>query len=721
MFTTNSTTQEEFANPTVQNNPGNQIDLATFTEYLTEIRNQPSWRMRADRESDYCDGNQLDSDVMRALRERGMPPAIEPLIGPTIDSVLGMEVKNRTDWRVIADGDKEGDDVADALNHRLNQAERQSHADTACGEAYASQIKVGIGWVEVARESDPFKYPYRCQSVHRNEIWWDFHRKKPDMSDARYLIRRRWQDRKQAVLMFPDHADLINHTSSGWQSIDPALFSKDGGRSTDLSMAWDIERGWSVEEQEWRDVMHRRVCLFEVWYRVWERVLVLKTPDGRVVEYDEDSEIHLSAVGSGAIVPEWAVVSRVRMSWWIGPHLLHDGPSPYKHSHFPYVPFFGKLEDRTGVPFGLIRGMMYLQDEVNARISKMQWGLAAVRTIRTDGAVLDDDETFRQEIGRPDADIVLDAKAMGQPGATFKVERDFELNRQQYDRLVDAREGIKRTSGVTDSFQGQAPHGISGVAQSGLVEQSNQSLADINDNHKFARQMVGELLISLIIEDMAGKPDVVTIEGHGVKEDRSISLNEPAMDDDGIEYLNNDIERTKLKVTLSDVPSSPSFRTQQLNVMSEAFKSAPPEYQKVMMPYLFALMDVPHKQDIIQAIKEMDAKPNPEQENAKRELDIKEKVADAQIGKLVTEAVTKAIEGIFSATTAAEKIAMIPAVAPLADKLLRSAGFQDKDAAPIVPESEQVIPSAPMPANTNPLTPPNPDVGMQRGIEGGLV
>lgn len=721
MFTTNSTTQEEFANPTVQDNPDNQIDLATFTEYLTEIRNQPSWRMRADRESDYCDGNQLDSDVMRALRARGMPPAIEPLIGPTIDSVLGMEVKNRTDWRVIADGDKEGDDVADALNHRLNQAERQSHADTACGEAYASQIKVGIGWVEVARESDPFKYPYRCQSVHRNEIWWDFHRKKPDMSDARYLIRRRWQDRKQAVLMFPDHADLINHTSSGWQSIDPALFSKDGGRSTDLSMAWDIERGWSVEEQEWRDVMHRRVCLFEVWYRVWERVLVLKTPDGRVVEYDEDSEIHLSAVGSGAIVPEWAVVSRVRMSWWIGPHLLHDGPSPYKHSHFPYVPFFGKLEDRTGVPFGLIRGMMYLQDEVNARISKMQWGLAAVRTIRTDGAVLDDDETFRQEIGRPDADIVLDAKAMGQPGAMFEVQRDFELNRQQYDRLVDAREGIKRTSGVTDSFQGQAPHGISGVAQSGLVEQSNQSLADINENHKFARQMVGELLISLIIEDMAGKPDVVTIEGHGVKEDRSISLNEPVTDDDGIEYLNNDIERTKLKVTLSDVPSSPSFRTQQLNVMSEAFKSAPPEYQKVMMPYLFALMDVPHKQDIIQAIKEMDAKPNPEQENAKRELDIKEKVADAQISKLVTEAVTKAIEGIFSATTAAEKIEMIPAVAPLADKLLRSAGFQDKDASPIVPESEQVIPSAPMPENTNPLTPPNPDVGMQRGIEGGLV
>lgn len=61
-----------------------------------------------------------------------MPPAIEPLVGPTIDSVLGMEAKTRTDWRVLPDADKQGDDVADALNYRLNQAERHSKADYAC-------------------------------------------------------------------------------------------------------------------------------------------------------------------------------------------------------------------------------------------------------------------------------------------------------------------------------------------------------------------------------------------------------------------------------------------------------------------------------------------------------------------------------------------------------------------------------------------------------------
>ena len=100
------------------------LDLLTFTQWVQECQDQPDWRMKADRECDYYDGNQLDSDVMRKAKERGLPPAIEPLIGPTIDSVLGMEAKTRTDWRVIPDSDKQSDDVADALNYRLNQAER---------------------------------------------------------------------------------------------------------------------------------------------------------------------------------------------------------------------------------------------------------------------------------------------------------------------------------------------------------------------------------------------------------------------------------------------------------------------------------------------------------------------------------------------------------------------------------------------------------------------
>ena len=748
------------------------LDLLTFTQWVQECQDQPDWRVKADREADYYDGNQLDSEVMKKARERGLPPAIEPLIGPTIDSVLGMEAKTRTDWRVVPDGDKQSDDVADALNHRLNQAERHSKADNACSDAYASQIKVGLGWVEVSRDQNPFNYPYICGEVHRNEIWWDW-KAKPDMSDARYLIRRKWMHRKQAALMIPAQAELIEHAGAGWQQFDPGMLGLEGGGSTGLSSAWADERGWSIEEQHWRDIHNQQVCLFEVWYRDWQRVLVIKSPDGRVVEYDDKNILHLQAVALGMVEVVSAIIGKVRLAWYMGPHKLADMKSPYKHNKFPYVPFWGKREDRTGVPYGLIRGMIYLQDEVNARIARMQWGLSATRTTRTDGAVLDDDDTFRDEVGRPDADIVLDPEAMRQ-GGVFKVERDFDLNRQQYERLVDAREGIKRVGGVSDTFMG-ASKGNSGVADAQLLEQSNQMLADINDNFKTARQAVGDLLLSLIIEDMTGKQEDVFIDGQSLKDDRTVSLNVPMTDEaTGIQYLDNDIERTKLKVTLSDVASTPSFRAQQLAVMGEAFKSAPPEYQKVMMPHLFSLMDVPNKKEIIEAIKALDAGQITEEQVQERidaavqdaltkamielkraELVQKQPLIDAQVKKTNAESVNKNVEAQFGAIQTAQTITAIPQTAPLADILLQSDGFVDANGGTIMPSAPAPVVGA-MPAqegqpaqldpaqvqaiqrkqpatqrevlgrrNTspqfpaNPGQPANPDVGVNAGIEGG--
>ena len=748
------------------------LDLLTFTQWVQECQDQPDWRVKADREADYYDGNQLDSEVMRKAKERGLPPAIEPLIGPTIDAVLGMEAKTRTDWRVVPDGDKQSDDVADALNHRLNQAERHSKADNACSDAYASQIKVGLGWVEVSRDQNPFNYPYICGEVHRNEIWWDW-KAKPDMSDARYLIRRKWMHRKQAALMIPARAELIEHAGAGWQQFDPGMLGLEGGGSTGLSSAWADERGWSIEEQHWRDIHNQQVCLFEVWYRDWQRVLVIKSPDGRVVEYDDNNILHLQAVALGMVEVVSAIIGKVRLAWYMGPHKLADMKSPYKHNKFPYVPFWGKREDRTGVPYGLIRGMIYLQDEVNARIARMQWGLSATRTTRTDGAVLDDDDTFRDEVGRPDADIVLDPEAMRQ-GGVFKVERDFDLNRQQYERLVDAREGIKRVGGVSDTFMG-ASKGNSGVADAQLLEQSNQMLADINDNFKTARQAVGDLLLSLIIEDMTGKQEDVFIDGQSLKDDRTVSLNVPMTDEaTGIQYLDNDIERTKLKVTLSDVASTPSFRAQQLAVMGEAFKSAPPEYQKVMMPHLFSLMDVPNKKEIIEAIKALDAGQITEEQVQERidaavqdaltkamielkraELVQKQPLIDAQVKKTNAESVNKNVEAQFGAIQTAQTITAIPQTAPLADILLQSDGFVDANGGTIMPSAPAPVVGA-MPAqegqpaqldpaqvqaiqrrqpatqrevlgrrNTspqfpaNPGQPANPDVGVNAGIEGG--
>jgi len=718
-----------------------KMTLDRFTTMLTEIEEQPAWRSNADRESEYYDGNQLDSETMRTMAARGLPPATEPLIGAAIDSVLGMEAKNRTDWRVIPDGDKTGDDVAEAMNFRVNQAERRSGADRACSDAYGGQVKVGIGWVEVSRQQDPFKFPYRCGMVHRNEIFWDFLSVEPDLSDCRYLVRRKWTDVDQAITMFPDHEALIRQTTNGWQGFDFTGFTTDGGTSTDLATAQNTERGWSVEEQQWRDREAQRVCLFEVWFQSWERVLIYKTSDGRIVEFNIDDPNHLLAAALGVEMEE-VIVSRMNLAWYVGPHKLHEGPSPYTHNKFPYVPFWGKREDRTNVPYGLIRAMMYLQDEINARISKMQWLLSSVTTIRTEGAVNSTDQDFRQMIARPNADIILNAEAMQKSGATFEIQRNQELNQQQYNRLLDLRESLKRVTGITAGFEGNPDGMTSGTGFSTMVEQSVQALADINDNFMYSRAMVGELLLSMIIEDSMNEMEEVLVDGGTIKEDKRIILNQPQTDiQTGTQYLDNDVQRTKLKVVMSDVPSTPSFRTQQLSAMSEAFKSMPDNYQKVALPHLLSLMDVPNGDVIIKQIKEADEQTSPEEiesriaeaveqevmkrqfELKERELDMKEDKTAVEIDKIVSESVNNALEAFYSATQAAMQIASSPGIAPIADGLLKSAGAEDKDAAPIIPGAPVgdvgTVTPPDVATNTSPMFPPRvqePDLPEQ-GIE----
>lgn len=733
---------EETQNKDAQ--PGPQgLTLAQYTNFLLEIQNQPPWRAKADKEMDYVDGNQLNAEILRKQAEIGIPPAIEPLIGPAVDAVTGFEAKTRTDWRLTPDNPGTGDDVASALNYKLNQAERQSKADDACSNAFLPQLCVGLGWVEVARETNPFKFPYRCTAIHRNEIYWDWLAKEPDLSDARYLVRRKWTDIDQACLKFKDKAALIRTAGGAATWADNMQMTMEGGGSTDLGRSYLDERGWSIEEQEWRDAINQRVCLFEVWYRKWEEVVVIRLMDGRVMEYDKNNPVHTVAVAAGVGKPSRHVIARMFVSYWMGPHKLYEGKSPYRHSDFPYVPFWGRREDRTAIPYGTVRGMIYLQDSVNASISKIRWGLSAVRTERTKGAVDMPDETFRQQIARPDADIVLSATEMAKPGARFEVKRDFQLNEQQYKMLGDSRQGIARASGITNSFQGLEGTARSGVQESTQIEQTTQQLAKLMANFRTARTKVGELLLSLLIEDTMGKRNErVLIPGRALVKDREVVLNVPQVDQDlGIEYLDNDVERVRIKVALDDVPSTPSFRAQQLQAMSEAFKSMPEDYQAIALPHLLNLMDVPNKEEIIKEIQEARGRESPEQIQARideavaralkdAQYDLKQQELDrkyspekmqAEIRHMVAQTVLTSIQSAFSAMQAAGQLAVAPQAAPVADHLLQQNGWTPAPGVdPNIPvPAAPVAPAAavnPVEANTSPGFPARADTGME-GIE----
>ncbi len=726
------------------------LSIIEYQEILNEIEQQPRWRAIADSEADYADGNQLDGELLKKQRELGLAPAVENLIGPALRAIQGYEQSVRTDWRVTPNGEVGGQDVADALNYKLNQAERNSKADKACSDAFETQIKCGLGWVEVSRDTDPFRYQYRCRKTHRNEIHWDMNAVEADLSDARWLRRAKWLRPERIALSFPEHKKLImalGRQGADWYNVP----NFDGGSSTGLQNAWAQGRANTLQEERWYNTTSKELCVFEVWYRRWESVPVIKTPDGRVVEYDEDNENHVMAVAAGMTKPIMATVTRMRRAYWLGPHLLHDAPSPYQHSHFPYVPFWGFREDATGIPYGYVRDMKYPQDSLNSALSKLRWGMSVTRTERTKGAVAMTDSQLRRMAARPDADIVLDHEHMAKPGARFEIIRDYNLTDQHYQMLGENRESINRTSGITPSFQGGKGNAQSGYQEQQQIEQSNQSLADMMDGFREGRKQVGELLLSMIIEDLGNEPQTVVITGDAVTQDRTVVINAPERDPEtGQTYLSNDVQKTRLMVALEDVPSTNSYRGQQLNALSELGKSLPPAYQEVITPYMIALTDVPNKENIIEDMKAAKQQATPEQIEEQiqqavkdalvkaandikmRELEIKELKAASEIRNLEAKAVQTGVSSAYSAMQGGAQIAQMPQIAPIADEIMQSAGYQRPN--PVGQDPN--YPTANMPAqalpddiagelsvdvqkNTSPMYPPVPQDGgsPMQGIE----
>jgi len=244
--------------------------------------------------------------------------------------------------------------------------------------------------------------------------------------------------------------------------------------------------------------------------------------------------------------------------------------------------------------------------------------------------------------------------------------------------------------------------------------------------------------MALILHDMGREEQTVVIEGDTLNPPRSVVLNKPEIDPaTGIQYLSNDVQRTRLMVAMEDVPSSSSFRAQQLAALSEAVKSLPQDLQTVVMPFMIDLMDLPRKQQIVEAIRQASGQANPEQlreqikeelmfELKERELALREREIAAKEAEYRARAVNVGVTSTFAAMQAAEKIALNPAIAPVGDIVLKQAGWQPPNPVgqdPNIPAPEaamQVDAPGGLPGDTTPTTPDVPtsaDIGANEGIE----
>ncbi len=565
------------------------LDIDTLRRYRQDAMVGQQWRYEAATAIDYFDSNQFDAATAKKMQDKGLPLIYVNVMKPTIDTAVGLLERSQTDW-VVKPEDDDQDDIAQILTFHMKQAERATRADRTCLDAGAVMFKGGLGWVEVARNQDPFgQSKYVVRRIPYTEMWYDPFSVEVDFSDAEYLRRIKFFDRSIIKKRFPqavmeiEAAGRFNQTMA-WYEPQQYLRENYLRDLTQVSMElWGAGRD--------------KIPLEEVQYRVQEPAHVFKAPgSNKKMLFQPRNPMHVMAYNQGIIDVEVALTRKSYQALYVGEVVLLDRPNPAGADRFTYTAFCAEREGRTGVPYSPIsRSMMPLQDEINTRRAKMAYALQSTRVVATKNAV-DDHQQAAEEVGRRNSYIEL-GERFNPAVDQFKIEDGIGMSDAQLKVYQESLAMMPQVSGVPLSLQGVHEGSIdSGKAVNAMADYGVNSLSRQAAHYREARRQVGATLLQYIIEDIG--PQLTEIKGESMQGKRvTAKVNVPQLDQvTGATYIQNDLSAMKLNVVLDDVPQSATYRQQQFSMIMTALKEMPPEVQGLALPMMVEMSELPEHQ-----------------------------------------------------------------------------------------------------------------------------
>lgn len=396
---------------------------------------------------------------------------------------------------------------------------------------------------------------------------------------------------------------------------------------------------------------------------------------------------------------------RKRIKWVVSTYCatLFDEYCPYEH--FTVVPYFAFF--RRGKTRGMVDNAIGPQEALNKAVSQF---VHIVNSSANSGWKIEQNSLTNMDteelntVGAMTGLVLEYAKGSTQPEKIQPNQVPTGV-----DRLIDRATQALKDVTVPDSMRGLQGQSVSGVAKQADQFASQQQLAIPLDNLSFTRHLLATRILKLVQRyyDSYRLFKITDTDPMTGKEVESI-LEINKFDPETGSYL-NDVTIGTYDAVISEQPMHVTFENGQFEQAMEMRKEG------IAIPDATVIRhsNLPDKQDILANMQPAPADPT---------LEAKAKLLEAQARKTDADAVSSTVTGYYSAMEAAQIIAQVPSTAPLADKLLKSAGSVDQDAAPIVPNAPAGLPALNMPENTNPLTPagpPSPAVGVNQGIEGG--
>ncbi len=650
-------------------------------------------------------GRQWRAEDRAKVECQGRPAREVNIILPTVNAAIGYQIANRMDVSFVPKGSPANEAVARVLGKVMKHALDSTDYQWQETDAFRDGLVMRRGYLELRMDyADSTNGDLRVSTLDPLDVL-------PD-PDARSYDPDGWTDVR----------------ITRWMTLREieGFYGRDAAREVERNAHVYVDRDWGDEVLErggfglpasyatgfgwYEDRAHvRRYRIIDQQEHEYHNTLVAQFPNGEFRSVEHLPREKLAWYIDQGIPLVKRRVRRVRWSVCAPEVCFIDQISPYDHfSIVPFFPFF--LRGKT---LGLVDNMTSPAEMLNKFVSQYEH---VVNTSANSGwqgeenalANMDDDEFTARGA---ENGLVLLRKA-GKPA--FDKIRPNQVPTGLDNMIQHAVGFLDMVSGVDKVLREPDTKSLSGKAIQALQYAAQQKLATVLDNLSRTRRMVADRSLEMIQRFMGAEKiiQVSDTDRYGVEKQVSVPLN--VRQEDG--SILNDLTIGEYAVVVNERPAQVTFDNSEFEQMKAMRAELGIPIPDAVVVRASMLAD---KSEIAQALQEAQGQQDPAQEAQLA-------IAQAQARKLSNEAVARAIEAQYSALQTAQAIVVTPQAAALADALLRSGGFEDQDAAPIVPEApaapgvDAPPPEAdPFPTNTHPLTPANPqspDIGLRQGM-----
>lgn len=442
------------------------------------------------RDRSYRDGNQLTAEIIAAQNARGQASVVFNLIEQKINTLCGLERQQRRD--IVAKPRRKMQDAkADAATHSIKYTALDQNYDNLASEVFEELVVEGgsVGVYFGVTEGGEGKNP----QINIERLSWaetvtdPYCLYRDSTRGARFIGRVKWLDFDYAKECYPAYADALMPLSAGTGSVFTERYD-----DKPVNVFYDTQRA--------------RIAIYEVWERYQGKIYQGIFTQAVMLYYDES------------------------------PYRDEDGN--------PIWPFEvnSAYIDKDGNKYGVVRGLVDAQDEINHRHSKAIH-LMSCRQFMLDRTGTDMEiEDVQDELAKPDGGLTVN-----RPDAITMLPTN-DMLASQVQMLQLAQEYILNTGAraqLADSSPSQS-------GRAALVEQSAgmAELGTIFDIHNEWKNRCYRKIWNLQ-KQFWTEPDWLTVLGSN-KEVQYIGINEPITEGERF------IEQLKAK----KIPITPDIQAQ---------------------------------------------------------------------------------------------------------------------------------------------------------------